>query len=131
YAHPQVTARALGLRLTLPACPGVAPEESPPVPPKAAARPAVYEADGLEWPLRLSVLWQQVAGAPLRRTQARDFFKRDLERLRGDALLAAPPADHLSDVPDPGLLAVCLAVAEGVLEDQEGLLKANTFPVSW
>jgi hypothetical protein len=127
YVHPEVMARALGMGLTLAA--GIAHEASPSD--SATASRVVYEADGLEWPLRLSVLWQQVAGAPLRRTQQRDFFKRDLERLRGDPLLTAAPADHLSDVPDPGLLTVSLAVAEHVLEDENGVLKANAFPASW
>ena len=58
------------------------------------------EADGLEWLLRLAVLWQQVAAAPLRRTQQGDFFKRDFERLGQDALLNAAPADQLAQVPD-------------------------------
>jgi hypothetical protein len=155
YAHPEVTVRALGTGLILPICPSVALEETPApwrqdsdparisrdassraapgrtgsLPPRSGS--PVYEADGLEWPLRLSVLWQQVATAPLRRTQQRDFFKRDLERLRGDPLLTSPPADHLSDVPDPGLLIVSLAIAEGLLEDQDGVLKANAFPASW
>jgi hypothetical protein len=131
YAHPEVTARALGMGLSLPACPAVAPDDPNTPSSPTGSTAVVYEADGLEWPLRLSVLWQQVATAPLRRTQQRDFFKRDLERLRGDPLLTAAPADHLSDVPDPGLLSVSLAVAEGLLEDQDGTLKANAFPASW
>jgi len=132
YAHPDVTARALAAGLTWPACPEIVPEETGKLKVKAAGMgPAVHEADGLEWPLRLSVLWQQVATAPLRRTQQYDFFKRDLERLRADPLLTSLPADNLSEVPDPGLLTVSLAIAEGLLADQDGLLKAGSFPPAW
>ena len=35
------------------------------------------ESDGLDWPLRLSVLWQMAAATPFRRTQSGEFFKRD------------------------------------------------------
>jgi hypothetical protein len=130
YAHPQVTARALSAGVDLPECPAVTLEGAGKGR-TASGGTSVHEADGLEWPLRLAVLWQQVAPAPLRRTQQRDFFKRDLDRLRGDPLLTAPPADNLSDVPDPGLLAVSLAVAEGLLTDEDGVLRANTFPDVW
>src|SRR5205823_5393618 len=96
-----------------------------------AAAPAVREADGLEWLLRLSVAWQQVAAAPPRRTQQGDFFKRDLDRLRGDPLLNAAAAESLGEVPDPGLLATALAVQEGLLEDRGGELHAAGFPAAW
>src|SRR5262249_37272506 len=51
------------------------------VPPAVEAAGAPVESDGLEWPLRLAVLWQRIGGAPLRRTQNGDFFKRDVDRL--------------------------------------------------
>lgn len=57
--------------------------------------------------------------SPLRRTQQGDFFKRDLERLRTDPLLAAPPSDALITVPDTGLFVVALALAMGHLVEQE------------
>jgi hypothetical protein len=88
------------------------------------------EADGLEWPLRLAVLRQQVAAAPLRRTQQRDFFKRDLERLQGDALLSAP-VDAPRPIADPALLAVSLGLAAGVLHERDAEITAGDFPVSW
>src|SRR6185312_9633174 len=98
----------------------------------SAVRPAsIREADGLEWLLRLAVLWQQVAGAPLRRTQQGGFFKRDLERLQQDPLLNAPPADHLADVPDAAFLMITLAELEGMIEDIEGELRAGALPASW
>ncbi len=122
FAPPAVNERARGVELGLPPCPG-----SVAVGPGAA----VHETDGLEWPLRLAVLWQQVAAASLRRTQVRDLFKRDLDRLRGDPLLGSPPADSLADLPDPGLLAVALAVAEGVLAENDGALRVADFPPAW
>src|SRR5207253_851122 len=83
-------------------------------------------ADGLELPLRLAGLWQQLVPAPLRRTQTGDFFKRDLDRLRSDPLLNAPPAQNLADLPDAGLLTVALARAENILEGDETELRAGS-----
>ena len=121
YAHPAVTERALSEPLPFPECPE----------PVAAGEIKHQEADGLEWLLRLAVLWQQVAAAPLRRTQQRDFFKRDLDRLREDPLLSAPPTDSLIDLPDPGLFTVALALASGVVEEQDGEIRAGTFAPAW
>jgi hypothetical protein len=120
FAHPLVAARALGEDLGLPECPGA-----------VRAAGAVHEADGLEWPLRLSVLWQQVAAGPLRRTQQGDFFKRDLDRLRGDPLLNAPAGDSLAELPDAGLLAITLAGVLGIVRDQDGELRAAALPAEW
>ena len=89
------------------------------------------EADGLEWLLRMAVLWQQTAAAPLRRTQQGDFFKRDLERLGGDPLLNGPPADRLVDVPDLGFLVAALAEREDVLREAEGEIRAGSLPAVW
>src|SRR5947209_6484262 len=114
FAHPDVMRRVRGQELGLPELAG-------------STRPAsaVHEADGLEWPLRLASLWQQTIGAPLRRTQQGEFFKRDLDRLRSDSFLNAPPADNLAEVPDVGLLAVALAQAEAILESEQSDLKAG------
>jgi hypothetical protein len=120
FAHPAVAARAVGTDLGLPELAAV---------PAAAA--SVREADGLEWLLRLSALWQLVAPAPLRRTQGGAFFKRDLDRLRGDPALNSPPADALADLPDPALLAVALGEAEGIVGDSDGELVAGPLPASW
>jgi hypothetical protein len=89
------------------------------------------QADGLEWPLRLAVLWQQAAMLPFRRTQQRGFFKRDLERLRGDTVLNAAPADPLVELPDLGLFVAAWATAAGVLRDDDGELQAGTFSPAW
>jgi len=124
YVYPAAGNRSLALDSNLPKCPGGQSLSG-------SAKERVHEADGLEWPLRLAVLWQQVAGCPLRRTQQRDFFKRDLERLRSDPLLAGPPADHLGELPDPGLLAVALALSQGLIQDKDGELLAGAFPPAW
>jgi len=89
------------------------------------------EADGVEWPLRLAVLWQQAATMPFRRTQQRGFFKRDLERLRGDAVLNAAPADPLIELPDLGLFVAAWSVAAGLLRDEDGELRAGAFSDRW
>ncbi len=89
------------------------------------------EADGLEWLLRMAVLWQQTASAPLRRTQQGDFFKRDLERLGQDPLLNGPPADRLADVPDMGFLTAVLAERVGVLREAEGEVRVGSLPAEW
>jgi hypothetical protein len=128
FALPQVAARAVGEDLGLPdlSRADVAGAEEAP-------RPALLgqEADGLEWLLRLGVLWQQVSAAPLRRTLQGGFFKRDLERLEQGALLNAPPADRLADVPDLGFLVVALAELEGVVREAEGELRAGDLPATW
>src|SRR5262249_8708234 len=93
YAHPAVLERALGELDLLPDCPG-----------SVTLRDAKTQgADGLEWPLRLAVLWQKLAGMPLRRTQQKDFFKRDLDRIQEDALLNLPPNESLSSIPGTGM----------------------------
>jgi hypothetical protein len=91
----------------------------------------IHEADGLEWPLRTAALWQLLLGSPLRRTQQGDFFKRDLDRLRADPLLNSSPADNLKELPDAGLLAVDLAQSEGLVQVEEGELRAGTLPPVW
>jgi hypothetical protein len=121
FAHPFVTARALGEDLGLP---DLHETEIPePLTPQ--------EADGLEWPLRLAVLWQQVAAAPLRRTQQGDFFKRDLDRLRSDTLLTDPAPDSLTGVPDTALLAIAIAAVEGIVVEKDGELRAAALPAVW
>jgi hypothetical protein len=120
FVPPQAAARAPDQDLGL---------TDAPSPVRAVGGPV--EADGLEWPLRLAVLWQQVAAAPLRRTQQGDFFKRDLERLEQDALLNAPATEGLAALPSPARLTVALAEAEGILLDSEGELRAAELPPAW
>lgn len=115
-APPQVTHRALGEDLGLPECPGAV----------QVPGAAVVEADGLDWPLRLAVLWQQIAAAPLRRTQQGDFFKRDLDRLQNDPLLSGA-----NELKDAGLLAVELGLIEGLIREDSGELTAGDLPAAW
>ncbi len=122
FAHPLVTARLDWTDLALPDCPGAV---------AVSAAAPTQEADGLDWPLRLAVLWQQVATVPIRRTQQGGFFKRDLERLRTDALLNSAPPDSLAALLDPGLLAVHLALHLGLLREADGELRAGTEPPGW
>jgi hypothetical protein len=131
FAHPLVTGRLSPQDLALPECPGQGALQGQST--AAARNPGVatQEADGLEWPLKLAVLWQQVASAPLRRTQQGGFFKRDLERLKSEPLLNAAPADALVALPDPGLLAVELALGEGLVYETDGELRAGTYPACW
>src|SRR5439155_27052262 len=70
FAHPTVAARARGEDLGLP---DLSDPETP-----AGDAPRV--ADGLEWPLRLAAVWQQVGAGPVRLTQANTLFKRDQTR---------------------------------------------------
>lgn len=96
-----------------------------------AASTNIHEADGLDWPLRLAALWQQVIDAPLRRTQQGEFFKRDHDRLVGDSILGAAPTDGLEPIPDPGLFTASLALAAGLLREQEAELHAAEWPAAW
>ncbi|MBI1831717.1 MAG: hypothetical protein HYR84_09735 [Planctomycetes bacterium] len=119
-ASPAVTQRVLREDLGI-ECPSL----------KAAPDAAAHESDGLDWPLRLAVLWQQVLGGPLRRTQQGGFFKRDSDRLEADPLLSTPPTDALTTIPDPGFLAAALASASGLLRVEQAELRAGDFPSAW
>lgn len=122
FTLPLVAARALGEDLGLP---DLSKEDE--------GRPSVSfsEADGLEWLLRLAVLWQQAMATPLRRTQQGGFFKRDLERLGQDPLLAGPPSDRLAEVPDAGFLTAELAEMEGILQETDSELRGGKLPAAW
>ncbi len=92
---------------------------------------ATLESDGLDWLLRLAIIRQIVNDSPLRRTQSREFFKRDLDRIRGDSLLGSAPAGAVTDVPDPDLFAVGLALALGLLVDRDGEVSLGPLPPTW
>ena len=83
FTLPGIAARAVREPLDLPDL-GGKPETSG----KPRTPAPVLEADGIEWLLRLAVLWQQTAAVPLRRTIQGGFFKRDAERLGDDPLIA-------------------------------------------
>ncbi|MFQ3649314.1 MAG: hypothetical protein SNJ75_03195 [Gemmataceae bacterium] len=88
-------------------------------------------ADGLDFLLRLGVLWQQVRAVPLRRTQGGGLFKRDVERLSQESLFTSPAADALCSVPDPGFLLAELAERLGVLVAVDGEVRAGALPQEW
>jgi hypothetical protein len=138
FCPPAIAARALGEDLGLPDLSegeertgSVSDGKAAVAHASGSSRSSFHEADGLEWLLRLAVLWQQVAAAPLRRTQQGEFFKRDFERLEQDALLNAAPTDQIVEVPDAAFLAVALAEQEGILADIEGELRAGSLPAAW
>ncbi len=119
-AAPSVTKRTLGEDLGI-ACPQVA----------VPANAAIHEADGLDWPVRVAVIWQQVLAAPLRRTQQGDYFKRDSDRLQADPLLCADPTGALVKIPGSGFFAAALATAIGLLHQDQAELHASAWPTSW
>jgi hypothetical protein len=116
FAHPMAMQRAIGEDMGLGALDTV------------LVSGPVMESDGLDWLLRLAVLWQQIGEAPLRRTQQGDFFKRDLDRLDNDPLLKGPSEEGLPLVPDAPYLAVLFASETGMVEEREGELVANSLP---
>ncbi len=137
FTLPMTASRAIGEDLGLPdlslgetvdVAPGAKQDESAP---RVSALASAQESDGLEWLLRMAVLWQQTNATPLRRTQQGDFFKRDLERLGQDPLLSGPPADRLVDVPDLGFFIAVLAEREAILVETEGEVRAGALPAVW
>ena len=135
FTPPLIASRAVGEDLGLPdlSLGTKKSAENGEVPPTTNHQPptTIQEADGLEWLLRMAVLWQQTATAPLRRTQQGDFFKRDLDRLGQDPLLNGPPADRLIDVPDMGFFVTVLAERVGVLREAEGEVRVGSLPAEW
>ena len=119
FAHPSVAARARGEVLGLPDLPAE----------PLAATPRF--ADGLDWPLRLAVAWQQVDQSPVRLTQANTLFKRDLTRLQTDEVLSAPAADQLVEIADAGVLTLFWAREVGLLAAEDNELRAAPFPATW
>lgn len=91
----------------------------------------VHTADGLEWPLRLGVLWQQLRAAPIRLTLANALFKREQIRLQSDPLLSAPVANQLVEVPDAGMLVMAMGAASDLFVIENGELRAASFPANW
>jgi hypothetical protein len=134
FAPPLIAARAIGEDLGLPDLSengGFPTQSAAPDGNVLVGAAGWQESDGFEWLLRLAVLWQRAGDAPLRRTQQGDFFKRDFDRLRQDALLNAAPTERLADVPDPAFLAFALAEQEGLIGEVEGELRARPLPPAW
>ena len=123
FAPPPIASRAVGVEIDLPDLSAlVAPSMLP---------SATMEADGVEYLLRLGVLWQQVGSAPLRRTLQGGLFKRDVDRLDQDPILNAPMPDLIAPLPDLGFLIAELAEYEGILAENEGELRIGRLPAAW
>lgn len=121
FVHPAVAIRARDEELGLPNLASGARQ------PSVAAR----TADGLDWPLRLAALWQQLHANPVRFTQANLLFKKDLLRLQADEVLSTPPGDIATRLPDAGVLALLWAAATGLLAEEGGELTAGPYPAAW
>jgi hypothetical protein len=119
FAHPAVAARARSEDLGLP---DLSSE---------GLTPPARQADGLDWPLRLAVIWQEVDDAPVRLTQTNTLYKRDLNRLQTDPVLSTPAADQHTELPDVGVLALFWARAVGLLSEGDDELRSAPFPPSW
>ena len=102
FAHPLVAGRARAESLDLPNLATAASAASVP-----------RSADGLDWPLRLAAVWQQIDAGSVRLTQANTLFKRDQTRLQSDEVLNAHAVDQLTTIPDPGALSLFWARAVG------------------
>ena len=120
FGHPAVFTRAIEGELALAKCPTVA---FTPI--------TVFEADGLEMPLRLAGLWQLLRGGVLRTTQGGEFFKRDLDRLTSDPILGSPAAENFVELPDPAMLIVSLGLQLGVVVNANGESSAGALNDTW
>jgi hypothetical protein len=120
FTHPSVIERSIGESLDWPALSSI-----------SEVIGAVHDADGLEWPLRWSVLWQLTSAEPLRRTQQGEFFKRDQDRLRNDSMLNAPLSESFSVTTDLAFFIAELAVRLGILREAEGEWRATSSPALW
>lgn len=121
FAHPAVAIRARGEDLGLP---DLGDTEL------ASAGPP-RQSDGLDWPLRLAAVWQQIHASPVRFTQANTLFKKDLTRLQTDEVLSGRWAGEIVHPPDLGVLALAWAAAAGLLAESGGELTARAFPPVW
>jgi hypothetical protein len=118
FVHPAVAARSRGLM-----------DDTRPKA-KVTAGTAV-QPDGLDWPLRLAAAWQITRPTPVKVTQAKLLFKRDLTRLQGDDVLNAPLVDVPHAVPDAGVLAFEWAVAAGLFRQVETDYHADPVASGW
>ena len=120
FVHPNVAARARTEDLGLPQLPSEL---------LGAATPRF--ADGLDWLLRLCLVWQQVEESPVRLTQTNTLFKRDLGRFQTDEVLTTAAPDELRPLTDFGVLSLFWAQASGLLNYNDGELHAAPFPPTW
>ncbi len=121
FVHPTIALRARAEDLGLPKLAN-ADNATP-----ATSR----QADALEWPLRLVAVWQQVHADAVRLTQGNTLFKRDLQRLQTDPLLATPPVEQLAKIAEPGVLALLWAHVAKMLTLRDSALHAAPFSAAW
>lgn len=97
----------------------LAPEGPPPTLAAGVVQPR--ETDGLEPLIRLAALWQRASADPLRQTQSGALYKRDRDRIQGDAVLSGPSSLALTPIPEPAVLTLALALRTGlILMDSSG-----------
>lgn len=89
------------------------------------------EADGFDIPCRLAALWQLAAEAPVRLTQAGEFYRRDADRLRQNTALIHADDAAAAALPDPAGFLVDLARALGILAARDTDLLPGPFPPEW
>lgn len=87
--------------------------------------------DGLEWLVRLAVVWQLVGTGNVRLTQQGTLFKRDIQRFESDPLLTSPFVMHPVELPDAGLLALEWAINAELLEREGTDLRSQGDPEFW
>ncbi len=122
FAHPAVAIRARGEELGLPNLTN---------PDRERPSDTIRQADGLDWPLRLAAVWQQLHANPVRFTQASMLFKKDLTRLQTDEVLSGRWAGEVVHPPELGVFALLWATASGLVAERAGELVAVPFPPAW
>jgi hypothetical protein len=120
FIHPSVSSRSVHEDLGLPSFPTEKFDSK-----------TVHQSDGFEWLTRTAVAWQRVGIGPVRLTQQQSLFKRDWQRFQTDELLAAPFVDQFVEVPDPGLLALALAISADLIEIDAMEMHSRPAPRLW
>ena len=128
YCHPLISARASKVSLALPT---VLPLNETDELQEVDKLAVVRKADGFEFLLRIAAMTQRSRKDPIRKNQQGGFFKRDLEWLKTDPLIAQAPADYFADLPDQGPLLAELAISLGILKATDGEYVFASFPETW
>lgn len=128
FLPPPISQRSLAFPLSLPL--KYDPPEGVESPQPDPLSP-ILQADGMEFPLRMSVLMQLVHKDPIRKNQQGGYFKRDLENLRANKMLSGDPSDRLVEVPDLGVLLTEIGSRLGILVTKESELHPGSFPACW
>ncbi|QEH37175.1 hypothetical protein OJF2_57620 [Aquisphaera giovannonii] len=109
-----------------PAAPGAVRVTLPEAPPRPLEEPVVQvrDADALEPVIRLGAIWQRVGAEPLRQTMQGVLYKRDLERVEGDAVLSGDVSDAPEPAPRLPILWLSLARRVGLIKEEDDRLTA-------